>query len=336
MSIHLTQPKRWSDVLDYKARILYAQIALLQEGVRDQGGSDEMIDALCEPYVELLKSMYAEDYPLAKAIEESDLLLQLEGPAINRDNPRISVITGVFSKVRKEVANIAKAIAQISNTQRRIPKEMDLGLSAFARGSLILGFTLPSPEEIEEANAGQQSLLGEQDPLYQAARQAIHTLGLVTQHIGEGKALDELATFVPDAQVRDTALLAIENLAPSRRQGIDSVRIAGREIGALEAAPLTYAVREALHKQLRHPVVSEEEVTIVGDVREIDLDAHRFELRHIENMEVNDVRCVYSEESDEEAAEWLNKHIRVTGTVDRDQAGKPRLLEVTAPIEVIR
>lgn len=335
MSTNPTDVRTWKDVLDYKARILYAQIARMQQAVSEHGGDDDVLEELCEPYIELLKSMYTEDYPLAKAIEESDLLIRLEGPAINRENPRLSVITGVFSKVRKEVASVAKAIAQISHSQRRIPKEMDLGLSAFARGSLILGFTLPSPEEIEESSEGQRSLLGEQDPLYQAARQAIRTIGLVTQHIGEGKALEELSEFIPDAQVRDSALLAVENLAPSRRQGIDSVSITGREIREIESAPLTYAVREEIHKQLRHPVISEEEVTIVGDVREIDLDAHRFELRHIENLEINDVRCVYRKESDEEAVEWLNKHIRVTGKVDRDQSGKPRLLEITT-VHIVR
>lgn len=335
MSTNSTEPRKWKDVLDYKARILYAQIARMQQVVNENGGGDELLDELCEPYAELLKSLYTEDYPLAKAIEESDLLLRLEGPAINRDSPRVSVITGVFSKVRKEVASVAKAIAQISHSKKRIPKEMDLGLSAFAKGSLILGFTLPSPEEIEESQGGQQNLLGEQDPLFQAARQAIRTIGLVTRHIGEGKPLDELSEVIPDAQVRDSALLAVENLAPSARQGINSITIAGKEIRELETAPLTLAVREDIHRQLRHPVVSQEEVTIVGDVREIDLDAHRFELRHIENLEVNDVRCVYTEQSDEEASEWLNRHLRVTGKVDRDSAGKPRLLEV-ASVEIVR
>jgi hypothetical protein len=158
MSVNVTEFQRWSDVLDHKARILYAQIAQAQRDVAEHGGDDQMLDALCEPYIELLKSMYAEDYPLARAIEESDLLVSLEGPAISRENPRVSIITNIFTRVRSEVANVAKAIAQISESQRRLPKEMDLGLSAFAKGSLILGFTLPSPSEIEESKDGQRSL----------------------------------------------------------------------------------------------------------------------------------------------------------------------------------
>jgi len=334
MSTNREHFKKWSDVLDYKARILYAQIALLQKGASEQGVSDEMLEALSAPYTELLKSMYAEDYPLAKAIEESDLVIRLEGPAINRESPRISIITGVFTKVRKQVANVAKAIAQISESTKRIPKEMDLGLSAFAKGSLILGFTLPSPEEIEEQYQGQRSLLGEQDPLYQAARQAIRTIGVVTQHVAEGKPLDELSEFVPNAKVRDAALIAVESFAPTGRQGIDSVSIGGREITAQESAPLTSAVRAGLHTQLAHPVLSDESVTFIGDVREMDLDSRRFDLRHIENMEINDVRCSYVDETDDEAAEWLNKRVEVTGNVERDQSGKAKLLDA-ATIRIV-
>lgn len=330
MSANTKEFRTWNEVLNYKARILFAQIAHIQQGVRENGGSDELIEQLCEPYEELLKSMYEEDYPLAKALEDSDLLLRIEGPAINRENPRVSVVTGIFSKVRKEVGNVAKSIAQISDAVKRLPKEMDLGVSAFAKGSLILGFTLPTTEDIEEANQGQQNLLGEQDPLYQAARQAIHTIGVVTRYVGEGKSLEELAAVVPDAQVRDTALAAVESLAPSKRQGINSVAIAGRAVGEEELPPLTHAARAVIQKQLRHPVVSEEIVTLLGYVREIDLDAKRFELRHVENLEANVVRCVYSEQSDDEASDWLNKHIRVTGRVDRDTTGKPRLLEVAS------
>ena len=65
-------------------------------------------------------------------------------------------------------------------------------------------------------------------------------------------------------------------------------------------------------------------------MREIDLDARRFELRHIENMEINDVRCSYVDETDEEASEWLNRRVEVTGNVERDQSGKAKLLDAAS------
>ncbi len=336
MSSSNKQFGKWSDVLDYKANILYAQIALLQSGLKKEGGSDEMIDAVCAPYVETLKSMYVEDYPLAKAIEESDLLIRLEGPAISRENPRISVIAGVFTKVRLQVTKVAKAVAHIAE-MKSTPDEMDLGLSAFAKGSLILGFTLPSSNELSEKQ-GQESLFAAD--YYRAAKEAIRTIGLVTQHVTEGRSFDELSEIVADAKVRDTALLAIKEFAPTIRSGIDSVRISGKDIESLDLnRPLTPEIREAVHKRLQHPVSSsasafkEQPVSIVGDVREMDLDTHRFDLRHIENMEINDARCSYLDAGDEEAKEWLNKRVRVTGVVERDATGKVKLLEITSPVE---
>src|SRR2546427_1413725 len=107
-------PNRRRSVLDYKARMLYAEIARLQREVAERGGDERLLDEMTEPDVELLKSMYAEDYPLAKAIEESDLLVRLEGPAISRENPRVSIISGVFNNVRAQVGKVAKSIAQLS------------------------------------------------------------------------------------------------------------------------------------------------------------------------------------------------------------------------------
>jgi hypothetical protein len=337
MSTNASDLKSWRSVLDYKARILYAQIARLQREVADNGGNDSLLDEMAEPYVELLKSMYAEDYPLAKAIEESDLLIRLEGPSISRDNPRVSIISGVFDNVRTQVGKVAKSIAQLSENLRGLPKEMDLGLSAFARGSLILGFTVPTATEVADARDGQESLFGNEDPYFQAARAAIRTIGIVTKHITEGGEIEELASAVPDPKVRDTALLAVKALAPSGRLGINTVRLSGKGIADLDLSlPLTALTRETIRKRVDHPIASitEPPVTIVGEVREIDLDARRFEIRHIKDLEVNDVRCTYLDQADEEAKQWLNNRVRVIGVVERDAAGKVRLLETTS-IEVL-
>lgn len=344
MSTDVAEFESWNDVLDHKARILYAQIAQIQKGVSDQGGDERLVDELCEPYYELLRSMYAEDYPLAKAVEESDLVISLDGPAISRENPRISIITGVFSRVRTQVTNLAKALAHL--TEKGTPAEVDLGLSAFAKGSLVLGFTLPSASDVTEAQRKDFPLLADQaadQPLFQAARDAIHTLGVVTRHVTEGRPLDELPEIIPDPRVRDTALAAVKELSPTTRSGIASVRISGRAVGTLgPRRPLTPGIREAVSKSLERPLTVSTTAgvpvptSIVGEVREMDLDAHRFDLRHIERMEVNHLRCIYLDATDEEATEWLNKSARVTGVVERDARGMPSLLELTVPIEILK
>jgi hypothetical protein len=322
----------WKAILDTKAHILYSQIAHLQSELAALGSTVDEIEMLCEPYYELLESLYSEDYPLATAIETSDLVVRLQGIGVDKDRPRLSLITSYFDKVRKQVTSIAKAIANLEEGGRRIPKQFDLTLSAFAKGSLVLGFSLPKLQDLEED--GQATLFGENDPLYLAAREAMRTLGVVSHSVVQNAPMEELAAAVPDAKVRDIALSAVKDLAPSGRQGISSVSIAGKEIGELEEGRLTKELRSSVQKVLEHPVEADEIAMFHGHIREIDLDARRFELRHVEQHESNEVRCVYGESySDSIASKWLNKYVTVSGIVERDANGKARLMEIQS-IEV--
>jgi ABC-type lipopolysaccharide export system ATPase subunit len=46
MSANITEFESWTAALDYKARILYAQIARLQSEVAESGGSDDLLEEL--------------------------------------------------------------------------------------------------------------------------------------------------------------------------------------------------------------------------------------------------------------------------------------------------
>jgi hypothetical protein len=89
-----------------------------------------------------------------------------------------------------------------------------------------------------------------------------------------------------------------------------------------EEYPLAEAIEESALP------LQQERVSIVGDVREIDLDARRFELRQIENLPPDELPCLYQATSDEEAAAWLNKQVKVTGTIVRDSNGRSAVLAV--------
>jgi len=65
-----------------------------------------------------------------------------------------------------------------------------------------------------------------------------------------------------------------------------------------------------------------------GEVRELDLDARRFELRRIETGVVNDVRCAYDEALAGSARRWLGHRVEVTGKIERLSNGAPRLISV--------
>ncbi|MGE5353922.1 MAG: hypothetical protein ACM3P0_17680 [Acidobacteriota bacterium] len=317
--------RSWNSLLNYKVQLIHSQIAALQMWVEKNNGSSELFNSLAKPYYSLLEELYEEDYPLAKAIDTSDLLLRLEGPKTIIQNPRLSMITGVFGSVRKQVTNLTKAFSDLLESKVKIPKELDLGLSAVARGSLVLGFTLPPADSIRIKN--EPSLLGEADPLYQASKKAVQTLGVVTKLVSE-EDMEELDKEIIDPKIKDVALLAVKNLAPSGRTGIDRVNVSGKDFRGAGVSILTKEVRKNISQVLKHPVKSDEIITLRGTVREIDLDARRFELRGIQGHDILDIRCIYSIEDEAKATDILNKRVKIKGRIDRSESGKPRLLEM--------
>src|SRR5262249_7347008 len=149
---------------------------------------------VCSPYYRSLQKLYREDYSLAHALETSDLLLRLEGDSLRGKTPRLSLISSVFTSVRRKVGGVAYAISGLVDAAQK-NKEVDLELSAYSVGSLYLGFALPDPKEDDE---GKPNLLGEEDPLYKATKQAIRTIGMVSQRVSAGADETALKNVISD------------------------------------------------------------------------------------------------------------------------------------------
>ena len=85
----------WRNVLASKARLLHQQIAATQRLFADSPGADaDLLDEACKPYYRLLATLYREEMPLAHAIDESDLLLHLDGESVAVAHPRLSLVAG--------------------------------------------------------------------------------------------------------------------------------------------------------------------------------------------------------------------------------------------------
>jgi hypothetical protein len=85
---------------------------------------------------------------------------------------------------------------------------------------------------------------------------------------------------------------------------------------------------------LIHPLVKGEDLQVTGVVREIDLDAKRFDLRGIADQQLTDLRCAYSEVSDVRPRSLLGAMVRVRGLVERSADNRPRLMAVTSLVIV--
>jgi hypothetical protein len=308
----------WQAVLKHRAEMLHQQIAAMQQLVRDSGGSDTVLSQACLPYYRLLDEIYDKEMPIARALDRSDLLLHLDGEGLQTGRPRLSLVTGIMGDVRKQIGAMIKTLVSSINESLELPREIDMGLSSFAQGSLYLGFSLPEPD------AGFMVVEG--DPLFAASRQALTTLGAVTEHINEPNAYELIQREFADPKLRDAALSAVGQLAPSGRRGVSSMEISGRALKPGAWRLLTPETRLKVREWLEQPVVSHETIELRGRVRAVDLDVRRFDLRRQEDNQP-DLRCIYPESLDGETKNWLDALVVVRGQVETYQ-GAARLLQV--------
>jgi hypothetical protein len=314
----------WQGVLRHRAEMLHQQIAAMQRLVSESGGSDEVLGRSCAAYYRLLDELYERDMPIARALDRSDLLLHLDGEGLQTGRPRLSLVTGIMSDVRKQVGTMIKTLVSSINEAVELPREIDLGLSSFAQGSLYLGFSLPEPDP------GYVVIEG--DPLFAASRQALATLGTVTAHINEPNAYELIQQEFADPKLRDAALSAVGQLAPTGRRGVSTIEIGGRALQTGAWRLLTPETRLQVRAWLEQPMVSHETLELRGRVRAVDLDLRRFDLRRVgENLP--DLRCIYPAEMDARAKQWLDATVVVRGQVEMYQ-GAARLLQVESVEEM--
>lgn len=282
-------------------------------------------DLACARFYRLLDEIYLEDLPLAKAKDNSDLLLHLEGRAVE-GIPRLSLVSGVFNNVKVQVRDLTKAIAGILPERKITVQEIDLGLSGLAKGSLFIGFSAPLPHTDQK----QLTLLDKDDPLYRATKDALRIINTLSHSIEFGEdssARLEAAKSIDDPKIRDAALVAVRRIAPSGKSGISRIGVTSSN-DRRGPAQLTPETRQRVGRMLAHPVSSKEVMQIEGTVREIDLDAKRFELRNIAHSRLADIRCVYAFVEDIQPRKLLDARVRVRGRVERRPDEMPRLMAV--------
>jgi hypothetical protein len=319
---------RWTREVHDKARILHAQLAAL--GVKAEQSSDPaaLLSILSEPYFRLLDELFADELPWAQAMDNSDLVMRLKGPAADEEAPRVKLIADTFDSLRDQIQKIAKSIAGVTSSSRGFPEDLDLGLSAFARGSVVLGLRVRTASDTSQA-----SLLGDQDPLLLATRDAVRRLGEVARFISNDKLDDDaLKGEIPDPGVRDTIMGAAAKLAPTGKRGIDSVELTVPERPG-DQLVMTPKTRTTIRQAMIKPVKRKETGEFTGVVRELDLDLQRLELRRMSG--VPSLRCAYSDLAEVRAMSLLNATVRVSGPVEYGTDGSPRLLQIEG-LEVLQ
>ncbi len=317
----------WTTQVRSQTRLVIDQIASMRARYSKLGIDS---DTSLQPYYKMLEDLLVQDFAIAEVRDNSDLVIRVEGSAFDA-NPRLQLITSIFENVTTQVTDLTKVILGLWADGRVTPKAIDLGLTGMAKGSLVVGLSAqPSHHE------GRGKLLGEHDTLVDSTKRALKIIDDVAHTVykdSDAVSVEEVSEIVEDPKVRDAALVAIQRISPSGRRGIETVSVSGQSDAM--PATLTSEHRRAIRESLVKPVLRGDVLEFTGEVREIDLDARRFDLRGIANEQVRDVRCAYRHMVDVNPKRLLGARIRVQGLVERTADEVPRLMSVTE-IEVIR
>lgn len=255
-----------------------------------------------------------QQFPLARVLDNSDLVLHAEGPGASQSMPWLSALNWMTSTAETNIRKVAAAYFDMRGANGKdIARHMDPRLTGIAPGSLWIGIKLDDGEPLPIQEDQESSLSDE-----------IHLLpGLVRFIDDEGMrvGIEELA---PDPAMRDIGLAALLRFAPTGRRGIHTLEIGSRSQGVVS---LSQRERVVLREVIEKPSMkAAREGSFIGEIREADLDKTRLHLRGVEG--IGTLRCVLRELSAESARALLGTRVKATGSYQMDRNGKPRLLFV--------
>ena len=96
----------WTDAVEAKARIIHGQMLAARTLANSNGAAPDGVE---RPYLDLLNELYRNEFLFAQLVDSSDLVARFEGPALSGRDPTMSIVTSMFSSLRKQIQGIAKS-----------------------------------------------------------------------------------------------------------------------------------------------------------------------------------------------------------------------------------
>ena len=223
-----------------------------------------------------------------------------------------------------------RAIAGMETSSKvRWPADLDPQLAGVTHGSLVVGMRVPRPGDL--GADGQAQLPGVTNELYSAVRSAVQSLPTIPRLIQHGEVSEAIYDHFPDPAVRDTVMVAARRLAPSAQyKAINALFLNAPQDAEAPGVvqPLTRQSRVILSSCLDSPSRQRFKGSGVfeGLVREVDLDARRFEIRGIGSS--RGIRCIYEPHYDALVRDLLDAAVRVKGSYEAAPDQQPRLVRV--------
>lgn len=303
-----------------KVRLIHNEIASVTALCKTHGlpvPSHSMLESLIE-------RLYEDEFELAKLLDDSDIVLHAEGTSTQSKNPRLDIVTWLLDKANQEFNSLIKNTFALEGESYR--DNVNFELTGLAPGSIYAGFKLIDASQPNFDGFGFDQVLSE-------IRSNISAVVNVPEYINETGVSDGIIEAIPDAGVRDIAMMTALNLSPSGRNGVHTIDISAPNMqGARVSSELSTKTRVILRESAaKKPVMSKtmKSGSLIGDLREIDLDKNRITIRNIGDEKIS-VRGVFSSRDEikmRQAIATQNK-IKFTGSYEEDKNGKPRLITI--------
>ena len=309
----------WQYQTHLRARYLFEQ---MEEMLRSAPNEEEKRQFLSSPdnyYLRKLNEIYTDDFQLAILMDKSDVLFHAEGDAASHDAPELSAVSWLTKVAQASFRKISRSYLSKhldSIDLSSAIKKIDFRFNGYAPGSIYLGFSV---EDSDESGFHFQE---EGNPIVQI-RHIIKSLSdipgyIVNNHVDK-KAILEL---IDDPAMRDTALQVSYDLSPTGRSGIDELSVANseRRKGTFTQVTKRY-FKEAIANPMSHGL---SKGSFFGEIREIDLDKERFELRGVK--QIGSIRCIKPKSLS--GRDLIGEFCKVTGSYEVDKNGRPSLMMV--------
>ncbi len=271
-----------------------------------------IVDSTIDKIVEIAE----ETFPLARVMDESDIVLHAEGPGASHRLPSLGALNWLSLTVEKAIRHLSRAMFDLAGADgARLARVVDARLSGLAPGSIWMGVKIAAPPP---------DLLPEDGALVAELSSQISTLPSVVRFIGDEEIIPGIEEFSPDPAMRDVQLSTLLSFAPTGKKGIHTLELASKDAGS---ASLSQRERVVLRDAISKPVPRDlRRGKFTGFAREVDLDKTRIHLRNV--PDVGTLRCIVPQLGTSHARQLLGGLVQVTGQYATDRAGRPRLIFV--------
>ena len=281
-----------------------------------EAGLDVTLEQVVDSTLGKILELSEQHFPLAKVLDDSDLVLHAEGPGASNQQPGLSALNWVTTTTETNIRRLAAAYFDMHGANGRLlAKRLDPRLTGIAPGSLWVGVKLANLPALPMGEAFDQGL---------TLNDSLHMLPELIRFIDDEGLRVGIEEAAPDPAMRDIGLAALLRFAPTGRRGIHTLELATRHRGM---ASLGQRERVVLKEVIDKPSMRAAKAgAFVGQIREADLDKTRLHLRGVHD--IGTIRCVVPELTIDQARTLLGKHVRAVGSYQSDKQGKPRLLFV--------